>query len=313
MKITDMILVIEEAIEMQINRLMDIQDYREFTKGMDSHAAYADRMLALGSTHAEEGQWVECLNGANHSVFARFCTDGAQLGLFLRGQYNGDAVWRFDKESSSPTCIVKKEQIGMTDQGWVNELALHYERMEAGYQRGQVWRNFNGHEYMVLEALSERNLVVMDMRYGSLTVALGTDVYRRYPKDQEPTEENTVIGISWENGIYLEKGLSAINFRAYKQEYGTPEPIRDVYDYRDSQKETFYLLQDLTRDRLATAEVKRAARDSMYEEFGTESEKNFLQELGKGRYDSGYFERKKGRENEFLSWEASHSFLGKAR
>lgn len=76
---------------------------------------------------------------------------------------------------------------------------------------------------MVLEALSPRNLVVMDMKSGSLTIALGATEYKRYPKDEEPTKDNTTIGVSWEHGIYLGSTLSQTNFKAYKREYGTPE------------------------------------------------------------------------------------------
>ncbi len=313
MKITDIIMVVENAIDVEINRLMDIKDYKEYTKGMDPPEEYADRMLALGCTHAEQGEWVECRDGFGHLVSARFCGDDAQLGLFLQGHYNGGAAWRFDKASSSPSCIAKKEQIGMTDQGWVNGRSLRYERVDAAYMKGQVLHNFNGRDYMVLEALSPNNLVVMDMKNGSLTVALGTYSYRRYPKGQEPTEENAVTNISWEHGIYLEAGLSATNFRAYKQEYGTPEPIQDMYDYRNQLKKKFYLLKDLTRDGLMPEHVVGAARESMYSEFGTQSEGSFLQELEKGRYDSGYFKAKAREDADpYEQWEP-HPPYGKAR
>lgn len=292
MKITDIILVIEKAIDVEINRLMDIWDYKEYTRDMVSPEEYADRMLALGCTHAEQGQWAECRNGARYPVSARFCGDDFQLGLFLQGHYNSGTAWRFDRGASSQACIAKMEQIGMTDQGLVNERFLRYEHMNAGYMRGQVLHNFNGRDYMVLEALSENNLVVMDLKNGSLTVALGTNYYRRYPKDQEPTEDNTVLGVCWEHGIYLEENLSAVNFRAYKQEYGTLEPIRDVYDYRTRLKKKFFLLEDLTKDGLMPEHVVRAARESLYLEFGTQSERIFSQELGRGAYDSGYYETK---------------------
>ena len=47
------------------------------------------------------------------------------------------------------------------------------------------FHNFNDHDYIVLEAFSPRNLVVMDMKSGSLTIALGATEYKRYPKDEE--------------------------------------------------------------------------------------------------------------------------------
>lgn len=100
---------------------------------------------------------------------------------------------------------------------------------------------------MVLEALSPRNLVVMDMKSGSLTIALGATEYKRYPKDEKPTKDNTTIGVSWEHGIYLGSTLSTTNFKAYKREYGTPEKIEDIYDYRAKLKQKFYFYQDMSR------------------------------------------------------------------
>ena len=48
----------------------------------------------------------------------------------------------------------------------------------------------------MLEAFSPRNLVVMDMKSGSLTIALGATEYKRYPKDEKPTKDNTTIGVT---------------------------------------------------------------------------------------------------------------------
>lgn len=87
----------------------------------------------------------------------------------------------------------------------------------------------------------------MDMKSGSLTIALGATEYKRYPKDEKPTKDNTTIGVSWEHGIYLGSTLSTTNFKAYKREYGTPEKIEDIYDYRAKLKQKFYFYQDMSR------------------------------------------------------------------
>ena len=65
----------------------------------------------------------------------------------------------------------------LTDKGWVDDFNLHYESVDRLFERGQTFHNFNDHDYMVLEALSPRNLVVMDMKSGSLTIALGATEY----------------------------------------------------------------------------------------------------------------------------------------
>ena len=46
----------------------------------------------------------------------------------------------------------------------VDDFSLYYESVDRSFERGQTFHNFNDHDYMVLEALSPRNLVVMDMK-----------------------------------------------------------------------------------------------------------------------------------------------------
>ena len=53
-------------------------------------------------------------------------------------------------------------------------------------------------------------------RYPDCGIALGATEYKRYPKDEKPTKDNTTIGVSWEHGIYLGSTLSTTNFKAYK-------------------------------------------------------------------------------------------------
>lgn len=194
-------------------------------------------IAAIARTLGEADNFTEYYRAANVTVSARFCLDDIQLGHFLQGFYNDSKEFRFDKEASSSECVAKLKEIGMTDKGWVDDFNLHYEMENRSFERGQTFHNFNDHDYMVLEALSPRNLVVMDMKSGSLTIALGATEYKRYPKDEKPTKDNTTIGVSWEHGIYLGSTLSTTNFKAYKREYGTPEKIEDIYDYRAKLKQ----------------------------------------------------------------------------
>lgn len=91
----------------------------------------------------------------------------------------------------------------MTDRGWIDDFILHYEKCDRTFERGQTFHNFNDHDYMVLEALSPRNLVVMDMKSGSLTIALGATEYKRYPKDEEPTRITQRLGYRGSTGFIL--------------------------------------------------------------------------------------------------------------
>lgn len=168
---------------------------------------------------------------------------------------------------------------------------LHYEMENRSFERGQTFHNFNDHDYMVLEALSPRNLVVMDMKSGSLTIALGATEYKRYPKDEKPTKDNTTIGVSWEHGIYLGSTLSTTNFKAYKREYGTPEKIEDIYDYRAKLKQKFYFYQDMSKDDDVPKKLQNDFLHQMYEDFGTIEEDCFYDRLEDGKYDGSFKEK----------------------
>ena len=226
MDLRDVVLVIENDKGTEINMLMSLDDYKKFVS-IDDMSELADQMLCLGRTLGEEESFTEYYRAANVTISARFCKDDVQLGHFLQGFYNDSKEFRFDKEASSYECVAKLKEIGMTDKGWVDDFNLHYESVDRLFERGQTFHNFNDHDYMVLEALSPRNLVVMDMKSGSLTIVLSATEYKCYPKDEKPTKDNTTIGVSWEHGIYLDYTLSTTNFKAYKREDKSNEKARE--------------------------------------------------------------------------------------
>lgn len=287
MNLNDIILVTDNNKGTEINMLMTLEDYKEFIS-IDDMSDMADQMLLLGRTLGEENSFAEYYRAANVTVFARFCKDEVQLGKFLQGLYNDSRNFRFDREASSPECMAKMKEIAMTDRGWVDDFVLHYESVDRTFERGQTFHNFNDHDYMVLEALSPRNLVVMDMASGSLTIALGATEYKRYPKDEKPTRDNTTIGVSWEHGIYLGSTLSMTNFKAYKKEYGTPEKIEDIYDYRAKLKQKFHFYQDMSKDDDIPKKMQNDFLHQMYEDFGTIEEDCFYDRLEDGKYDEGF-------------------------
>lgn len=158
MDLKDMILVMENYKGTERNMLMTLEDYKKFV-AIDDMSELADQMLLLGRTLAEG--FTEYYRAANVTVFAKFCRDDVELGRFLQGYYNDSKKFYFDKATSSPECITKMDEIGMTDRGWIDDFILHYEKCDRTFERGQTFHNFNDHDYMVLEALSPRNLVVM--------------------------------------------------------------------------------------------------------------------------------------------------------
>lgn len=296
MNLTDIVLVTENDKGTETNMLMIVDDYKRFVD-IEDLSDLSEHMLLLGRTLGEADNFAEYYRTANVTVFARLCRDDVQLGHFLQGIYNDSKEFRFDKEASSPECIVKMKEIGMTDRGWIDDFILHYEKNDRTFERGQTFHNFNDHDYMVLEALSPRNLVVMDMKSGSLTIALGATEYKRYPKDEKPTNDNTTIGVSWEHGIYLGSTLSTTNFRMYKKEYGTPEKVEDIYDYRAKLKRKFYFLEDLSKDDDIPKKIQNDILHEIYEKFSTLEDDTFIDRLEDGKYDAGFVKEPEQREH----------------
>ena len=290
MNLNEIVLVTKNDKGTEINMLMTSDDYKKFVS-IDDMSELADQMLCLGRTLGDDESFTEYYRAANVTISARFCKGEVQLGRFLQGLYNDSKEFRFDKERSSPECIEKMKELAMTDKGWVDDFILHYEKNDRTFERGQTFHNFNDHDYMVLEALSPRNLVVMDMKSGSLTIALGATEYKRYPKEEKPTKDNTTIGVSWEHGIYLGSTLSTTNFKAYKREYGTPEKIEDIYDYRAKLKQKFYFYQDMSKDDDVPKKLQNDFLHQMYEDFGTIEEDCFYDRLEDGKYDGGFKEK----------------------
>ena len=195
MDLKDMILVTENDRGTETNMLMTLDDYKSFI-AVDDMSELADNLLQLGRTLGEADNFAEYYRAANVTVSARFCLDDIQLGHFLQGFYNDSKEFRFDKEASSSECVAKLKEIGMTDKGWVDDFNLHYEMENRSFERGQTFHNFNDHDYMVLEALSPRNLVVMDMKSGSLTIALGATEYKRYGEYDADSVNGRVVSAS---------------------------------------------------------------------------------------------------------------------
>ena len=96
---------------------------------------------------------------------------------------------------------------------------------------------------------------------------------------------STTIGVSWEHGIYLGSTLSTTNFKAYQREYGTPEKIEDIYDYRAKLKQKFYFYQDMSKDDDVPKKLQNDFLHQMYEDFGTIEEDCFYDRLEDGKYD----------------------------
>lgn len=294
MEINEMILVTENRKGTETNALMTFQDYFSFAQleELNTQLELAELMVDLGRTVGNEKEWIEVFHAANKSVSARYCLDEKQLMRFLQGYYNSsDQMWRFASEMSSSLCLEKLTVIGLDTKGRKTSSGFHYEIQEAIFEQGELLHNFNGIDYRVMEKLTARNLLLMDVNTGNFIVAVGADQYMRTPCG-EPSASNCVYGIEWGHGIYLSATPSNIDFRYIRQEYGEPERIESLADYRKLLERKFKQYQKMLKDDLLSDDIKSSVTNSMYEEFGTGKADSFMEKLESGKYDVGFTGKK---------------------
>jgi len=293
MKITEIVLVIENWKGTEKNCLMTAEDYLRYVDldRFDSRKDVADTMMELGKTLGNENAWSEYYFAANVTVSARFCMDDRQLTRFLGGFYNStDQQVLFDKSMCSGECLDKLAELGMDTKGKVSIGNLSYTKLYSAFEQGEVFRNFNGRDYRVMERLSSKNLLLQDEMSGDFIVALGVQLYARHPRGVEAKEGNSQIGIEWGQGVYLSSTPSAIDFRHIRQEYGAERKIEDIYQYREMLQDRFRLYSRMEKDELISDKVREAVMYANFEEFGTSDFEHFRKGLNEGLYDKGFAE-----------------------
>ncbi len=293
MKIKEIVLVTENWKGTEKNCLMTAEDFFKYVDldRFDSRKDVADTMLELGKTLGDENAWSEHYFAANVTVSARFCTDDGQLTRFLGGFYNStDQQALFDKGMCSGECLDKLSELGMDTKGKVNIGKLSYTEVYTAFEQGEVYRNFNGRSYRVMEKLSERNLLLQDEMSGAFVVAQAVRLYARHPRGTKATDGNSLIGIEWGQGVYLSSTPSDIDFHHIRQEYGTPKKIEDIHQYREMLTERFRLYGRMIKDELISEKVREDIMFANFKEFGTNDFEHFKQGLNAGLYDKGFSE-----------------------
>lgn len=145
-------------------------------------------------------------------------------------------------------------------------VVYHYEKQPFDFKVGEMLHNFNGNEYRVMEDYGSGNLLLMQMNTGMFVVGEGVEAYKRYPKDETLTAENTQTGIEWGSGVYLGNNISSIDFGKLRDEYGAPpEPnergeyeieINETLSHTESVKaDSYYEALDEVKDRYDKSEI----------------------------------------------------------
>ncbi len=223
MKLEDIVLVTDNNKGTETNMLMTLDDYLdEYVIGQfETEKEVCDAVIDIMQTKNDATCWSENYFASNKTVHARFCNDRLQLVSFLQEASGANEDISFDADGSSRVCIDTIRRLGITVEGKPAKfVACTYEKLEREYAQGEILHHLNGCDYRVLEKLSDRNMLLMSEESGQFIVALGMEFYKRYPKGEESTEDNTVVGIEWGNGRYYGYTPSEIDFATIRQEYG---------------------------------------------------------------------------------------------
>ena len=190
---------------------------------------------------------------------------------------------RFDYERCSLECKEKIRLYGIAENGEKDKMVEHhYSHMEHQFKQGENLHNFNGKDYKVVELLSPRNLLLMDMSNGNFVVGLGTSLFMRQIKGDNEEPE---IGIEWEHGVYLSSKPSRIDFQGIREDYGGTKMEKDREDIRLEQEDYFTQLHKLANNPLCSEDIRELLSEIMRAEFCTDKVDKFHQNLSAGIYD----------------------------
>ena len=287
MKLNDMIFVIENRKgTVETNFLLTLDDTIEMLKQSGEYSMKETAVIfsELGRTMTEP-DWAEVYLAGNKTLFMCYCRDESHLRAFLNKKFNDENVEdvRFDYERCSHECKEKIRLYGITESGEKDKMVEHhYSHMEHRFSQGETLHNFNGKDYMVVELLSPRNLLLMDMSNGNFVVGLGTSLFMRQIKGDNEEPE---IGIEWEHGVYLSSKPSRIDFQGIREDYGGTKMEKDREDIRLEQEDYFTQLHKLANNPLCSEDIRELLSEIMRAEFCTDKVDKFHQNLSAGIYD----------------------------
>lgn len=293
MKLEEMILVTENRKGLETNYLSGFEDYLEVIRELFSDEAFdvAYAVEALFETKEKKEKWGEIYVTSNYMYHAKFCSGEGELRSFLQGDYNdnnSNSPFNFDEERCSGKCLHVLAAYGLQSNGHSKFNSMHYEIQEYSFQRGELLRNLNGSHYQVLAVLDKNNLLLYAQGDGQILVGVETAYYKRTPKEGYLSKDSEIYGIEWNHGIYLGYDITRIDFEELKREYGKPQEIHNLSEYRADMKRRFHKYQSLCEDSDLSEEVRFALADSMEKIFLTKEKDIFETGLRQGFYDDDF-------------------------
>lgn len=303
MKIEEMVMVIYNHKGIEKNFLCSFENFvkQHATDACDSYWEMAEVVSGLEATKQPENSFFEMYYSANETLYARFCKGQNDLRLFVAGKYNDGVENIFEADMCDQESLDVLNRLGIsTDRSVAVIKWPHYEKLESDLMQGEIYHNFNGCDYRLMEKYSGRNMLFMDVHSGQFVVGVGVDYFTRYPQGEDRHSSLSEIGIEWGSGVYLGNTPSTINFALLRREYGVGKDIDTIEDYRESLTDRFETYHGLAKNDMISDSVKEAATNAMYEEFGTGKKDRFAENLNAGDYDRGFLgattqEKRRGR------------------
>lgn len=291
MKIEDMVMVIYNQKGIEKNFLCSFEHFikKYATDACDSYFEMAEVAAGLQETKQKYSSFFEMYYASNKTIYAKFCGSLNELRLFIAGKMNDGMTNVFEESFCDEESLEILSRLGIsTDRSMAVAKFPHYEKLESDLQQGEIYHNFNGNDYRLMERYSDRNMLLMDVNSGQFVVGVGVDYYARYPQGEDRHSSLCETGIEWGSGVYLGNTPSTINFSMLRREYGKDKEIRTIEDYRASLKEQFNSYHELAKNETLVDSVREAATNAMYEEFGTGKPDRFTANLNAGDYDKGF-------------------------
>lgn len=291
MKIEEMVMVIYNQKGIEKNFLCSFEHFikKYATDACGSYFEMAKVAAGLQETKQKDGSFFEMYYASNKTMYARFCGSLNELRLFIAGKLNDGMTNAFEEDFCDKECMDVLSRLGIsTDRSMAIAKWPHYEKLESDLVQGEIYHNFNGSDYRLMERYSDRNMLFMDANSGQFVVGVGVDFFVRYPQGEDRYSSLSETGIEWGSGVYLGNTPSAINFSMLRREYGKDKEILCLDDYRVSLKEQFYTYHELAKNEALVDSVREAATNAMYEEFGTGKPDTFTSKLNAGDYDKGF-------------------------
>lgn len=292
MKLDEIIMIKEHLRGRTLNYLGMLDDFTQIhvRQKTDSIVQAGQLVNELAQTRADESGWLKMTFSEHKWVEARFCASESQLRGFLGGRFdNIEEKVIFDESLCNAYCLDKVTSLGMKMDGSTNmKFRFTYKPLDTVFAQGAVYHNFNGSDYRVLEKLSARNLLLLDINSSNMVVAVGAGMYTRYPKEEVLTNDNQTIALEWDHGIYIGATPSRVDFALIREKYGEVKKVVTLEDYRQQQRELFRTYKKISDNPNIDTFVKEAATNAMYDTFMTGREDVFTENLNAAKYDVSF-------------------------